>query len=110
MISFTTNDGEYITLDTKYEVCPVCNGHGTHVNPNIDDGGIPARVFIEDPEFKREYFSGMYDVVCSRCKGQRVVEVPSEHNSKEDLDTYYDYLDELESIDRMYEAERRMGA
>jgi len=56
-----------------YQVCPVCDGHGTTVNPNIDSNGLTAEDFAEDPDFKEDYMSGVYDICCQACKGQRVV-------------------------------------
>lgn len=68
-------DDERVELPTKFEVCPVCDGRGTHVNPSIDAGGLSASEFHEDPEFEELYFGGAYDVQCNRCGGKRVVAV-----------------------------------
>lgn len=62
-------------LPTKMEVCPVCDGHGKHVNPSIDSGGLSAEDFDEDPEFAEDYMRGTYDVTCNRCGGNNVVPV-----------------------------------
>jgi hypothetical protein len=59
--------------ETTYEVCPVCNGLGQTVNPNIDAHGLTAEDFRDDPDFKQEYFSGMYNIACGACKGKRVI-------------------------------------
>lgn len=61
------------TVGIKYEVCDLCSGKGTHVNPSIDAGGFDPH---EDDEYEERYFSGSYDVSCSECKGRRVVPVP----------------------------------
>ena len=42
---------EVLTVPAKFEVCPTCRGRGKHVNPNIDDRGISAEDFEEDPDF-----------------------------------------------------------
>lgn len=72
-----TNEGDPDLLvkqgKTTYEVCPVCNGLGKTVNPNIDAHGLTAEDFREDQDFKEEYFSGLYDVPCGACKGKRVL-------------------------------------
>jgi hypothetical protein len=60
----------------RYEVCDICNGKGTHVNPSIDCGGLTSEDFDEDPDFAECYFDGMFDVTCYGCKGKRVVPVP----------------------------------
>jgi len=73
----------YADLDEKeqiipamYGVCPTCDGKGKHVNPSIDSHGISPEEFDEDPGFREDYFSGMYDVPCVECGGDRVVPVP----------------------------------
>jgi hypothetical protein len=54
-------------------VCPVCDGEGKTVNPNIDANGLTAEDFAEDPDFAEDYKSGMYDITCAACSGKRVV-------------------------------------
>ena len=64
-----------VQCETKYQVCPTCNGRGTHTNPNIDCGGITASEWAEwGPEEQDYYMSGGYDVTCSHCNGQRVIQ------------------------------------
>lgn len=67
----------YVEEDTevpfKYEVCPTCNGKGTHVNPSIDCNGLTREDFDEDPDFAEDYFKGIYNVPCYECGGRRVV-------------------------------------
>lgn len=55
-------------------VCPKCRGNGTHVNPSVDGHGLTAEDFADDPDFAESYFSGVFDVVCKRCDGLRVVD------------------------------------
>jgi hypothetical protein len=73
-------DGDDIEVEVpfKYEVCPTCDGKGKHVNPSIDSHGISPEEFDEDPGFREDYMSGMYDVPCYECGGQRVVPMPDE--------------------------------
>lgn len=59
----------------KYDVCPLCEGRGTHTNPSIDCGGLSVEDFAEDPDFAEEYLGGKYDVPCYECHGKRVVPV-----------------------------------
>jgi hypothetical protein len=60
---------------TKYKVCPNCEGSGTTVNPSIDGNGLSWEDFDEaGPEFVEDYFSGVYDVACAECEGNRVIE------------------------------------
>lgn len=110
----TVNDeGAEIVMEipAKYEVCPRCEGRGTHVNPAIDEHGISPEEFAEDPDFEEAYFSGRYDVACEMCKGLRVILVPDETKAdKAILKAYYRHLRDLREIDAIYRAEREMGA
>jgi len=54
-------------------VCPVCNGEGKTVNPNIDCNGLTREDFDDDPDFREDYMSGMYDITCQACRGLRVI-------------------------------------
>lgn len=54
-------------------ICPVCDGEGKTVNPNIDAHGLTAEDFREDPDFAEDYRSGLYDITCAACNGLRVV-------------------------------------
>jgi RecJ-like exonuclease len=65
-----------VMLPGKYEVCPQCEGRGSTVNPAVDGNGLDANAFAEDPDFKEEYFAGVYDIPCPECHGKRVVAVP----------------------------------
>ena len=73
-----TDDGDEIVaeLPACYEVCPRCEGRGSHVDPAIDGHGLSREDFDEDPYFEENYFSGEYDVPCHECKGLRVIYVP----------------------------------
>ncbi len=66
---------EVFTFNVRFEVCDLCHGKGTMVNPSIDAGGLGAYDFHEDPDFYEDYHSGRFDVTCSQCKGKRVVPV-----------------------------------
>lgn len=114
-IKFIPHNGEEedeISLKARYEVCPRCEGRGSHVNPAIDGHGISAQEFAEDPEFEEDYFAGVYDVTCYECKGLRVVpEVDRTPgvNKEEDLKKYDEYLEWEDYYRREREAERRWG-
>ena len=62
-------------IPTRWEVCPVCDGKGSHVNPSIDCNGLTGEDFAEDPDFAEDYFSGRYDQPCNRCGGRTTVRV-----------------------------------
>jgi len=103
-----------VELPAKYEVCPTCNGHGSHVNPNIDDNGITAEEFARDPGFAEDYLRGTFSVTCYGCDGTRVVPAPNrEKMSPEELDyllAHEEVLADLEEMDRTMAREQSMGA
>jgi hypothetical protein len=61
-----------VQIPAKFEVCDVCRGTGSHVNPSIDSHGLSSEDFDEDPDFRADYLSGVYDVTCRSCAGTRV--------------------------------------
>lgn len=67
------DDERIVTVSFKYEVCRLCGGRGSHVNPSIDADGLTADDFANDPDFEESYFRGDYDVTCNACHGDRVV-------------------------------------
>jgi hypothetical protein len=72
------DDGTEVPLPTRWAVCSVCEGKGTHVNPSIDCDGLTAEDFADDPDFAEDYMAGTYDQTCNRCKGrttERVVDL-----------------------------------
>ena len=67
-------EGEIIPSTVK--VCFTCQGRGSHVNPDIDSHGITASEMSElGEDFQESYFSGVYDVDCAQCKGNKVIAV-----------------------------------
>jgi hypothetical protein len=64
-----------LVVPARFALCPTCVGHGHHVNPGVDDEGISAQEFYDDPDFYEAYRSGMYNVTCYECDGERVVPV-----------------------------------
>jgi hypothetical protein len=118
-IKFETLDEETceieVELPAKYEVCSRCDGEGKHVNPAIDGNGISREDFDADPDFEEAYFQGRYDVRCEVCRGERVELVVDAAECKrqgleKELKDYYRHRREINEVDRMMEAERRMGA
>ena len=64
------------TIPSTVKVCFTCEGRGSHVNPDIDSHGITASEMSElGEDFEESYFSGVYDVVCTQCKGNKVIAV-----------------------------------
>jgi hypothetical protein len=75
-----TGDELECEVPGKFEVCPRCEGHGTHLNPAIGEHAYTPEEFHEsfDDDEAEEYFrrGGIYDVTCEECGGARVVMVP----------------------------------
>lgn len=81
MIRFTYEDEDglelEVTLPSKREVCPTCDGTGTTVfgwgrdNPAVFTG----EDFDQDPDLMEDLASGRLDRCCPECGGNNVVEV-----------------------------------
>jgi hypothetical protein len=106
---FTGEDGdeEEKQIKFQYQVCPICDGKGSHVNPSIDAHGLSSEDFAEDPDFANDYMSGRFDQPCNLCHGNRVTPWPVE---EDDVKAVQDLINGRFEIEREYEAERRMGA
>jgi len=97
-IEFTVEDdqGEEVTheLPAVMEVCGRCDGHGTHLNPNIGQHAYTPEEFREsfDDEEAAEYFKrgGIYDVTCEECGGRNVVPVVDRDNADKTILALYD--------------------
>jgi len=98
------------TVRVRMEVCSTCDGRGQYVNPSIDSHGISREEFDEDPEFAEQYWgyrSGMYDVTCGECRGQKVVPVCLDDEVNDCLEAAAQARADMRAE---YEAERRAGA
>ena len=112
------NEEISFSLPAVYEVCETCSGTGKHVNPSIDDCGLTAEDFAEDPDFEEDYRSGTYDVPCYECQGLRVVprvdrekiEKEGSEEAKVALKKWNEFLEEEDAYRRERESERRYGA
>lgn len=100
----------HLEIPARRIVCPLCNGKGSHVNPSIDSHGLSREDFDDDPDFRENYFSGMYDVPCYRCHGKNVCLVVDEGRCNRSLLAYF-YRQEAEerAYNAMCEAEMRFG-
>ena len=114
----TENDeGEPVTHEfpARFEVCPTCEGKGSHVNPSIDASGYYPDEdedfdAYDDGEEGSPYESGVYDVPCGTCHGKRVVLEIDRRASDPDMLAAYDrHLDDLDECDADRLAEIRAG-
>jgi hypothetical protein len=102
-----------VEMPIAWEVCYLCNGRGSHVNPSIDCNGLTAEDFAEDPDFAENYFGGMYDQTCNACGGRTTVPVIQEDylndEQKEHLKKIHKEAEEQAAYERERAWERRMG-
>jgi hypothetical protein len=83
-LKWYNDDGEEIehTFPSCNEVCPECEGYGTHLNPNIREHAYSMEEFEQefDEEGREQYFKhgGIYDVRCQVCRGNKVIQVAEE--------------------------------
>ena len=79
LIDDDSGDEYEIELPVRFDVCPTCEGHGTHLHPEIGSHAYSSEQFAEDfdDEEREQYFrrGGVYDVTCGKCKGVKVVYV-----------------------------------
>ena len=114
--TFEHDDGEseelaVYVLPAKMEVCPTCNGRGTHVRPSIDAGGYDGDDDDYDPETGESlYFSGFYDITCQTCNGKNVVPAIDRKNANKAILEIYDEMQEDDAdYERICRMERMMG-
>jgi|10_taG_2_1085330.scaffolds.fasta_scaffold42955_2 hypothetical protein len=108
---YNDNDEEEevtLNLPAKFEVCDLCGGKGTTVNPSIDAGGLSSEDFDEDPGFREDYLGGAYDISCPQCGGKRVVPtVNFDGLNIEQKKEFDEYQREQEEAARDAEADRK---
>ena len=100
-----------------FEVCPMCEGHGTHLAFSLQAESYTPEEFrqVFTREEQAAYFTrgGMLDVVCAECRGLRVVVVANpDAMEPADLIAYGALLGQREAearCEREHEAERSMG-
>ena len=109
LFTIEADNGEDLHVPAIWEVCSVCDGKGKHVNPSIDSNGLTAEDF-EDRDFEEDYFSGVYDVPCSCCRGNRVEPIVNWSAMDDKLKAYVqDYIDNWFSYQQECWNERKMG-
>jgi hypothetical protein len=110
----------------RFEVCSLCHGKGSHVDPSIDAGGISEddefweddyddEADVENGENPSRYARGDYDIPCNCCGGKRVELVIDRERCARDpklvvlLAEYDEYQEEQDEYEAERRAERRMG-
>ena len=99
-----------ILLPAKRVVCPSCEGDGTELCGGLNGVAISDEN-LADPDFRRSYFGGDYDVACSHCGGLRVVDVVDEEQLDQKMrDRYLRAVDSAHRADlETYYEQRRFG-
>ena len=97
--------------DCDWVVCDLCRGRGYYVNPGIDEYGITAEEFDEDPEFAENYHQGMFNVKCTKCSGRTTIpEIATSIDTMWILNQIQQIADQRNEWIVGDEAERRVGA
>jgi len=102
----------YVELQGHMIVCPECGGHGVHERRDIDCSRI-VDMYLEDGDYDglENYYSGAYDVLCTRCNGNNVIFAPDWESAPEWVEKCIRDWEDAEADSRAeQEAERRMGA
>ena len=96
-------------LEGKREVCPRCDGSGSHVRDDLDDSRMVDDMREDgDDEGLARYFGGAFDEVCTQCHGENVISVPVlDDEMQKEIDDWHQAEWEYQ---RECAAERRMGA
>lgn len=115
-IDMIDEDG-FVEFQMEYQVCPLCDGKGKHVNPSIDAHGITSDEWSEwSYEDREDYMSGVYDVVCYECGEKRVVPLisTSRFYRTKAIEELIEYIDECKAEEASYVhmcmSEKAMGA
>lgn len=106
-------------IPARFDVCPSCDGHGSHLHPDIGGHAYSVDEFAEafDDDERGEYFrrGGRYDVECLTCHGRRVVDVPDEAEAARTsrgrrlLALYFAIVEREAAAEAERAHERRMG-
>jgi hypothetical protein len=110
---YEDNEGETVVgeFPARFEVCPTCEGRGTHVNPSIDASGYYADE-DEDyiPDDDEPAYPHAFEQTCGTCHGKRVVLEIDRRAADPDMLARYDaHLDDLDECEADRLAELRAG-
>lgn len=103
------NEEGELYVDSKYEVCSTCGGHGSHFRSDLDENALVDGMREDgDEDGIESYYGGSFDQVCSECNGNKVVLEPVLPDwAKEAIHLWNKCEYESSSI---RDAERRIGA
>lgn len=111
-LSINEQGAVWFDVTAHYEVCPTCEGHGVHVRQDIDDSQLVDQMREDgDSDGLQDYKDGAFDVICTECKGQRVILIPDLSKIPEMFITMIEEWEEEVRESRRYAAmERAAGA
>lgn len=93
-----------VQITSRKEVCPRCDGEGMTWPEGLYFTSID---FEEDPDLQENIVTDMYNIICPKCKGKNVVDVPCE--SDPNYPAWCKYQDEEEAYQAMVASELRYG-
>lgn len=96
-----------VMLPAKNVVCERCHGEGVHDHPAFANGITSSEMDEAGPEFLEDYMSGMYDVRCEECRGNRVVKEIDEERLTEEQKALVELLYKQEAERARERAEDR---
>ena len=100
-----------LVVPAKRAICGRCNGDGYHTNDAFNQGFTMTEWHEMGHDFQRDQMSGMYDVVCTECKGEKIVVVPDwGYMTPEQRKAADDHYEQLACEQAERDAELRMGA
>ena len=110
-ITLINDDGDEITLPTKWAICDNCQGEGTHVNRAIDGHGISADDECwQDDDFTEMYFGGGYDVQCDAgCDHGKVKVINEDLMTEAQIKEYWEQIQDWREAEQVQAMELRMG-
>lgn len=102
----------FVIVPEKREVCPTCDGWGSHLNRSIGLHAYTKEEFDQefDDKHAEQYFrrGGIYDVQCSECHGEKVISVVDEDQlTSEQKILYVQYLERMDRLAQDDEDDRR---
>ena len=104
------NRGVFVVhVPITIHVCDQCCGTGTMVDPSIDCNGISSDDFDADPQFREDYFAGMFDMKCSQCNGLRVEGHPEWNPTNPLHEALRDYATDMAELEQERRIELRYG-
>jgi len=92
---YYASNGDAHIIPEVWEVCPKCEGAGRLANPAFNGMTADELDPVDREEFYKNYFAGVYDIMCFQCEGRTTVRAHDVSVLSPDIRAEYDA--ELES-------------